>query len=146
MQGVAEEKIKPCSGETIGVEKRCSSETIDVKTRSICSGEIEPRRRSRSSNVGNRTHDVVIIDMNCDVIGSLSSCGEIVVTSIPINLSRGGATIGGSSVDGDFDNRFSDDGSLVDSASSSVRGDDGYRMDGERKNGKFFFFSQKGLN
>ena len=146
VRGVAEETIKPCSGETIGVEKRCNSEMIDVETRSICSGEIEPCRRSRSSSVDNITHDVVIVDMNCDVIDGLSSCGEIVDTSIPVDLSRGGTTIGGSSVDDDFDNRFIDDGSLVDSASSSVRGDGGYRMDGERKKGKKKSFEQKGLN
>ena len=84
--------------------------------------------------------------MNCDVIGGLSSHGEIVGTLIPVDLSRGGTTIGGSSVDGDFDNRFSDDGSLVDSANSSVRGDGGYRMDGERKKGKKKIFFEKGLN
>ena len=82
--------------------------------------------------------------MNSDVIGGLSSCGAIAGTSIPVDLSRGGATIGGSSVDGDFDDRFSNDGGLVDSASGRVRGDGRYRMDGERKKGKTNHF-QKGL-
>ena len=85
----------PCSGETIGVEKRCSSEMIGVEARSSCSDEVDPRRRRRSSSVGNRSHGVVIVDMTIDVIGCLNSCGAIVGTSIPIDLSRGGATIVG---------------------------------------------------
>ena len=84
---------KPCSGETIGVEKRCSSEMIDVEARNSFSDEIDPRRRRRSNSVGNRSHGVVIVDMTNDVIGCLNSCDAIVGSSIPVDLSRGGATM-----------------------------------------------------
>ena len=90
-----EKKKKPCSGEMIGVEKRCSNEMIDVEARSSFTDEIDPRRRRRNSSVCNRSHGVVIVDMTNDVIDCLNSYDAIVGTSIPVDLSRGGATIDG---------------------------------------------------
>ena len=68
---------------------------INVEARSSFSGEIDPRRRRRSSSVGNRSHGVVVVNMTNDVIVCLNSCDAIVGTSIPVDLSRGAATIVG---------------------------------------------------
>ena len=87
---------------------------IDVKTRSSCSDEIDPRRRRRSSSVGNRSHGVVIVNMTSDVIGVLNSYGAIVGTSIPVDLSRGGATIGGTGAGAVSDFDGGEDGSDFD--------------------------------
>ena len=65
---------------------------IDIESRSSFSDEIDPRRRRRNSSVGNRSHGVVIVDMTNGVIGCLNSYDAIVGTSIPVDLSRGGAT------------------------------------------------------
>ena len=117
-RGLTEKKIIPCSGAGGGggkdqtLQQRDDRRSEEVQQREDRRRDIEPRRRRRSNNVGNRSHGIGLVDMKSDVIGGLNSCGAIVGTSIPVDLSRGCATIGGSSVDDDYDNRSSNDGGL----------------------------------
>ena len=48
-----------------------------------------------AATASDRSHGVVIVGITSDLIGVLDSCDAIVSTSIPVDLSRGGATIGG---------------------------------------------------